>query len=439
MELNRLLNQIKRFSFLVFLIGSACYLLYFVPVRIRSDKNGMSYVIGFTESEKIVKLTNGTIVWVVEPGDTLQPDMKYILFRGNFDKVDPEPFARYANLYGIWIGLLEFNESLAFAKRVVELGQLKDQIFRVHTIRQEEVLKMKLDDQMIYHRLRRAILERSIDMLWIQPLEGVNINSIIEKLKAEFGEPADKPSPQQIGSTLPAVPFILILLLISSYSFMLTLLVGIVAFFNFDISVFSASIIATVTTYVVVKNKKYLPITYLILGLLTYASLSRYDFLNDLLQFRGVKLSLVALPFLVTLMLIFQNLDLIKKYRKYLPYFAVAFGLIGLYYITRSGNFAFVLDFERRARDFAETLLWVRPRLKEVIGYLAFFTYLRFSRNKIMSFLQILGAIALVSTFNTFCHIKTPLIVSLYRSVFSILLGYLTFYILRKVKNVEHL
>lgn len=424
--------RIKKLCFFAFLIGTVLYLVYFIPLRIKSDQAGLRYALGFTQDEKLIKLTSGTLVWVIEPGDFIQPYMKYVVFRGNFSQFDPKQYAVDADRYNVWIGLLEFNESLPFTKQILEVRGKKDQFFRVHTIRQEEVVKMKLDTKMFYHRLRRAILERSIDMIWIQPVENIDLDFVLSKLQREFGEPTDLPTVQKISNVFPFIPFTLLTLLVFHFSLILGIASFAVVFTDLNLAIFAVSILATVTTYFAVKNKKYLPILYLLIGLLTYAALSRFEFLNDLRQFRGVKLSLMALPFFVTLNLLFENRDLLIRYKKYLPYFAVAVGVAGFYYLWRSGNFAFVPNVERKARDFIESILWVRPRLKEVVGYPAFFISLSFSKNRLISFLQILGAIALVSTFNTFCHIKTPLVVSLYRSLFSILLGYITFYVLRR-------
>ncbi len=420
-----------------FFVGAVLYLLYFIPIRVQSDRKAMLYVIGFTEGEKTIRLNSGLTVWILEPGDVLNPHMKYVVFRGNFSGADPRRFSEDADRYGTWIGLLEFNESLPFVKEVNNQRLFKERIFRVHTIRQEEVVKMRLDERMIYHRLRRAILERSVDMLWLQPLENIDVASLIQKIEREFGKPVNEPQPQQIGNTLPWIPLSLIVLLISSFSFLIAAVTFILFFFSFDLSVFVASIVGTVTAYLTVRKRKYLPFVYLLLGLLTYASLTKFGYMNDLLQFRGVKLSLVALPFVVTVKVVLQNRDFIKQYKKYLPYFGAVFLAFGYYYITRSGNFAIVPDFERKIRDIVESILWVRPRLKEIIGYPAYFVYLSYSKKRWLSFFEVLGAIALVSTFNTFCHIKTPLIVSLYRSAISIILGYLTLYIVGRIKGAK--
>jgi len=123
-----------------------------------------------------------------------------------------------------------------------------------------------------------------------------------------------------------------------------------------------------------------------------------------------------------------------KWLKKYFPFLLIVVATAGLYYISRSGNVSFVSEFERKLRDSIEGLLWIRPRFKEIVGYPAYFMSLRLKKFKWNFILEIIGAIALLSTFNTFCHIKSPMVVSLYRSMFSILVGYLTYWIVGRTK-----
>ncbi|NQY73936.1 MAG: hypothetical protein HRT90_04150 [Candidatus Margulisbacteria bacterium] len=104
--------------------------------------------------------------------------------------------------------------------------------------------------------------------------------------------------------------------------------------------------------------------------------------------------------------------------------------LFVLVYILRSGNYiAWGIPLvEDQMRETLETLLFVRPRTKEfligypflLMGYL--FVDSHFSRNWLW-FFNVLGAIALISVINSFCHFHTPLIISLYRSVLGLLIG----------------
>jgi hypothetical protein len=104
--------------------------------------------------------------------------------------------------------------------------------------------------------------------------------------------------------------------------------------------------------------------------------------------------------------------------------------LFTLVLILRSGNFTFltIYNFEIEMRSFVESLFYVRPRTKEfLIGYpFLVLTYLfvdsRISRVWVW-FFNIMGSIALLSIVNSFSHIHTPLLVSVYRTITGMILG----------------
>ena len=115
--------------------------------------------------------------------------------------------------------------------------------------------------------------------------------------------------------------------------------------------------------------------------------------------------------------------------------------------ILRSGNFGLpVPSAEKLARGTLENLLFIRPRTKEfLLGYpaliIAAIYYLR-GGNAWLWFLLSVGALAPISLINSFCHIHTPLIVTVARSCIGLVLGaaiglliYLIWHILNKLKN----
>ncbi|MEJ5228998.1 MAG: DUF5693 family protein [Pseudothermotoga sp.] len=423
--------SLKRFSSWLFFLTAIFYLSFFIPMRIASDKKALVYSVGFTLDDKRISLENGEVLWIVEPTDTIQPYMRYVIFKGDFSNLDPKGYIEVLDQYRIHSGVLEFNESLPFAKKVASDRTLKDLVFRVHTVRQEEVEKLKLDEEMIYYRLRRAILERSIDLLWIQPLENIDTQEILKKIEKEFGKPTSLPTPQQDFSKTGLIPFLAILFGLASFK-LVTILPSLLFLpFGFSIAVSVASITATVVLYFSIRRKEFLPLVYLLLGMLTYAALSDFSHMNDLSQFRGVKISLVALPMTLAMISLVREWKWLKRY---VPIAVVIGAIFGFYYISRSGNIAFVPDVERKLRDLIEGILWVRPRFKELILYPVYFLSIGLKRFKWSFALEIVGSIALISTFNTFCHIKTPMVVSLYRSLFTISFGYLTYFFVRRSK-----
>jgi len=102
----------------------------------------------------------------------------------------------------------------------------------------------------------------------------------------------------------------------------------------------------------------------------------------------------------------------------------------GLVYILRTGNFYLSLpipQFDKRMRRFLENLLVFRPRTKEfLIGHpallfaatLALSGYFRLSLP-----LVLVGCIGQISMVNTFSHIHTPIMATLQRTFYGLILG----------------
>jgi len=122
----------------------------------------------------------------------------------------------------------------------------------------------------------------------------------------------------------------------------------------------------------------------------------------------------------------------------YAVMFFAALGAAALL-LLRSGNFGLpVSGGEKFARGVLETALSVRPRTKEfLIGYpaliLASIYYLRGVKIWLWAVLSI-GVIAPISLVNTFCHIHSPLLISITRScigiVIGVAIGFLLYYII---------
>lgn len=102
---------------------------------------------------------------------------------------------------------------------------------------------------------------------------------------------------------------------------------------------------------------------------------------------------------------------------------------IGVYYILRTGNYVTVSAAELRFRDLLEQLLIARPRTKELlIGWPCLLLFI-WSLRRHLNFLPLvfgLGMmIGLVSVVNTFLHIHAPLTLSLLRTGWGILFGFI--------------
>lgn len=163
-------------------------------------------------------------------------------------------------------------------------------------------------------------------------------------------------------------------------------------------------------------------------AILVVGLLSESRFLLKIEEFRGVKLSF-GLTLILAAFLLYKrlNLDLCSLKNLYPPLLA----LLLLLLLVRSGNFGFVFPYEARARELLETFLIARPRFKEfVLGLPCLFlgTYLLYEGRvpkKIIYPILLLGILAPISLINTFCHLHTPLLFSLLRSINGLWLGLL--------------
>ncbi len=100
-------------------------------------------------------------------------------------------------------------------------------------------------------------------------------------------------------------------------------------------------------------------------------------------------------------------------------------------YIFRSGNYLSVSALETLVRAQFQDMFIVRPRFKEFfVGYPALIFSVWFLNKRTASMAWLvngLGAIALTSLINSFCHFHTPIIVSVYRSFWGLGIGIAVF------------
>lgn len=104
-------------------------------------------------------------------------------------------------------------------------------------------------------------------------------------------------------------------------------------------------------------------------------------------------------------------------------------GIVLLVYVLRTGNtdVGAVLPLEQQFRTFLENTLVVRPRTKEFLFGHPLLLLLLFTGYRDVRYLPLLllGAIGQVSMVNTFAHIHTPLVISLWRCFNGLWLGIL--------------
>lgn len=182
-------------------------------------------------------------------------------------------------------------------------------------------------------------------------------------------------------------------------------------------------------------------------AMLTSAPISSINYMLELDIFRGVKLAqLLPLAFYALLFLMFFGyLWGEKKSEKltvddmrtilffHIPVWVIlmagVMGAAGYIYLARTGHETNVSasTVELLARNFLEEVLFARPRTKEfLVAFPAvmLFVYCMVKNYKILSFVfGTAGVIGFTSIVNTFMHIRTPLILGIVRTGYSLLFG----------------
>ncbi len=169
-------------------------------------------------------------------------------------------------------------------------------------------------------------------------------------------------------------------------------------------------------------------------GVLTIiGTLSRTNFALALDVFAGVKVATVAPIVLIVVFLIYQKHKLDLKYYKGILDKKISYGALLLIailggvlviYITRTGNSGTASGLERQFRQFLDNVLGVRPRTKEfLIAYPILMCLLYYGYKETYLPMVILAIIGPVSLVNTYAHIHTPILISLLRSAYGIILG----------------
>lgn len=164
---------------------------------------------------------------------------------------------------------------------------------------------------------------------------------------------------------------------------------------------------------------------------LVFGLLNNITYSLVLEQFRGVSVLHLAPIALVAVYVLFYNGQMsVGKLRSLLTkpitltwiIIAAVIGIIGYYYLSRTGNAGQVSSIELVIRGWLESTFGVRPRFKEfMLGHpplvLGLFLALRY---RAAWLLVIVGSIGQLTMVDTFAHIHTPL----YISVIRLLLGW---------------
>ncbi len=198
------------------------------------------------------------------------------------------------------------------------------------------------------------------------------------------------------------------------------------------------------------KGKPFIPIlvfifiSTIITGIIITTLLFHYNYFVAIWTFRGVKLA-NTIPILLLAIFLFVRPKRIKylyqvldRYFagiltfKYLFIIVLLTGFLA-FYILRTGNYGILIlgRAEIGFRELLENIFLVRPRFKEFLFAVPLLmlaiNYWKTTKihSTMMSVILLFASIASISQINTFCHLHSPFITSLYRSFLGLFLGYL--------------
>ncbi len=167
-----------------------------------------------------------------------------------------------------------------------------------------------------------------------------------------------------------------------------------------------------------------------------YGLLTNITYSLVLQQFRGVSLLHLAPLGLVALyVFLYTGKSPVDQLRKLLRlqitvlWVAVAavLGVVGMYYLSRTGNAGTATSLELLFRNVLESTFGVRPRLKEFmlahpLFLLGLFLALRYRAAWVIMIVAAMGQLSIV---DTFAHIHTPIAISFVRVLLGLGLGFL--------------
>lgn len=359
-------------------------------------------------------------------------------------------------------------------------------VVRVHSINSEEMKKISVPDAV--ERFVRAVRERNIRVCYLRPFSGwagvddVKLNAIYVKKLAKtlqrFGftpgnPPAFAPSMPKIFkimrfflfSGVMAAGVFLLMQFFTVPSHKQLWLIFIPSLGGWLLSQFSENIflelfalgaavvfpsLSMVLIYKQIQLATHnpfasrpfgVPLAFIAVssvslfgGILIAALLSTGPYMLSLQQFAGVKIAHL-LPFAFLSFAIIQSAGSIKKFfnQPIVTWHVFAFFMflaaVGVL-LVRTGNEPpmAVSGVEMKFRSLLEQMLWVRPRTKEfLLGHPALVVSLFLFHNGAKgagSLFFLAGMVGQVSMVNTFCHIHTPLLVSVVRTIHGLWMGY---------------
>ncbi len=301
-------------------------------------------------------------------------------------------------------------------------------VVRIH------IIDVSQPSDVLISRARRAVVERKVGVIYFK---GDYKDSLLAKTKntlKKIGFKIGTPKPFKIPKYLNIISAVLLVLFLAFFidkKFLFLLILPIIDF-KINVSIYLIYLVALIVPVIYLpKNKRSYFVSFLFVIL--FGSLSHFLFFQTRYVVgaaypRGIKLVLL-LPFFY---LIYKYRIKIEKKDVRLLILLIILGII---YIVKSGNYIEPTIFERRVRDWMDTIFYVRPRFKELlIGFPLLWIMAKYGlKNK---FAILLSLLAYTSVIDSFLHPYTDAFISAYRSAISLTLGIFIGELYYKVYNV---
>jgi hypothetical protein len=351
------------------------------------------------------------------------------------------------------LGIVEFSEPSG----LVELyrGGWRNFV-RVHAITSGELDRLSLEGALA--RWERAVQERTIRLLWVT--EHQRFPQYLERLSRRLTQLGMKLGQPSAPAPFESFSWIYLVIGAGFVGFALVALMGrlpLAVLLGCGVGGMSALVLVGMWDVECARQALALMIASLVPWLLLWVSAERFSgwkllvivslgsiaaglaaaaVLSDLSyflkinEFRGVKLALVAPSALIVLAELWRwrGLDWRHLLAKRGAWLIPALGLGALFFVLeRSGNLPAIpaARWEELLRERLEDWLTARPRFKEfLIGHPALVLWVR-EPSLVHLGLLALGALGQASIINTFVHLHTPLVLSLWRTVNGLALGLL--------------
>ena len=453
-------------------------LLTAVGVGFNNEDMQIAAQIGYTICPQLFSLTtDGTqgIEYMVQRISEL-PNLGPIFFNdSSVACYDMDVMKELLQIHGA--GFVEFhsNKQKGFTKLVENASNhLTDfNMYRLHTLSDGEV--DKYDQAALNDRFELALTERGMSLFLFKlprkymPME--NYQALKERVSS-FRELANKdgytqgnlsalnfPKINYVKALLSSIAAIgvFILLCIELKQEKVGIILGIVGFIGYAallklslkwgtqlMAIFINVIFPTYAMYKGLKFKDKNLIQVMmgvgvifgisVIGAISFVGImSRTEYALGIELFRGVKIVFVLPILLVGILLMNQEkllrVNVLEKWIKLpITYFVAVitamFMIIFAIYIIRSGNSPTVSETQLQIRQVLKDVFGTRPRTKEfLIGYPIIMCLIYFGKHKLYIPMSLLATVGPISIVNTFTHIHTPLLISIKRTLWGLLLG----------------